>query len=51
MLQTLQGNELPKALNDYLLKQYHPNIWKDSYKTDGFISSCLWLIPCAFDSL
>jgi hypothetical protein len=30
MLQTLQGNNLPKALNGHFLKQYHPNMWQDA---------------------
>jgi hypothetical protein len=30
MLQTLQGEELPKALNDRFLKQYHPSVWQDA---------------------
>jgi hypothetical protein len=29
MLQTLQGVDLPKALNGRFLKQYHPNMWQD----------------------
>jgi hypothetical protein len=30
MLQTLQGDELSKALNGRFLKQYHPSVWKDT---------------------
>jgi hypothetical protein len=30
MLQTLQGEDLPKALNGLLLKQYHPNVSQDA---------------------
>jgi hypothetical protein len=30
LLQTLQGNDLPKALNVCFLKQYHPNMWQDA---------------------
>jgi hypothetical protein len=29
MLQTLQGVDLPKALNGCFLKQYHPSMWQD----------------------
>jgi hypothetical protein len=27
LLQTLQGKDLPKALNGRFLKQYHPSMW------------------------
>jgi hypothetical protein len=27
MLHTLQGEDLPKALNGHFLKQYHPSVW------------------------
>jgi hypothetical protein len=27
MLQTLQGDKLPEALNAHFLKQYHPSVW------------------------
>ena len=30
LLQTLQGKDLPKALNVPLLKQYHTSMWKDA---------------------
>jgi hypothetical protein len=30
MLQTLQGEDLPKALNVRFLKQYHPSMWRDA---------------------
>jgi hypothetical protein len=30
MLQTLQGEDLPKALNMRFLKQYHPTVWQDA---------------------
>jgi hypothetical protein len=30
MLQTLQGKNLPKALNGCFLKQYHPSMWQDA---------------------
>jgi hypothetical protein len=30
MLQTLQGEDLPKALNSHFLKQYHPSMWQDA---------------------
>jgi hypothetical protein len=30
MLQTLQGEDLPKALNGRFLKQYHPSMWQDA---------------------
>jgi hypothetical protein len=30
LLQTLQGKDLPKALNGRLLKKYHPSMWKDA---------------------
>jgi hypothetical protein len=30
VLQTLQGEDLPKALNGRLLKQHHPNMWQDA---------------------
>jgi hypothetical protein len=30
LLQTLQGKDLPKALNGRLLKQYHPSMWQDA---------------------
>jgi hypothetical protein len=29
LLQTLQGNDLPKTLNGRFLKQYHPSMWQD----------------------
>jgi ribonuclease HI len=29
LLQTLQGKDLPKALNGRFLKQYHPSMWQD----------------------
>jgi hypothetical protein len=29
-LQTLQGDELPKALNGCFLKLYHPSVWQDA---------------------
>jgi hypothetical protein len=32
MLQTLQGEILPKALNGRFFKQYYPNMWQDAYK-------------------
>jgi hypothetical protein len=32
MLQTLQGEDLPKALNGHFLKQYHPSMWQDAYE-------------------
>jgi hypothetical protein len=40
MLQTLQGDELPKALNGRVLKCYHPNVWEDTYITDVYTSGC-----------
>jgi hypothetical protein len=30
LLQTLQGKDLPKALNGRFLKQYHPSMWQDA---------------------
>jgi hypothetical protein len=30
LLQTLEGNDLPKALNGRFLKQYHPSMWQDT---------------------
>jgi hypothetical protein len=30
LLQTLQGKDLPKALNGRFLKQYHPSMWQDT---------------------
>jgi hypothetical protein len=30
LLQTLQGKDLPKALNGCFLKQYHPSMWQDA---------------------
>jgi hypothetical protein len=30
LLQTLQGKDLPKALNERFLKQYHPSMWQDA---------------------
>jgi hypothetical protein len=30
MLQTLQGEDLPKALNGHFLKHYHPSMWQDA---------------------
>jgi hypothetical protein len=30
MLQTLQGEDLPKALNGRFLKQYYPIVWQDA---------------------
>jgi hypothetical protein len=30
LLQTLQGRDLPKALNECFLKQYHPSMWQDA---------------------
>jgi hypothetical protein len=30
MLQTLQGEDLPKTLNGCFLKQYHPSMWQDA---------------------
>jgi hypothetical protein len=30
MLQTLQGEHLPKALNGRFLKQYHPSMWQNA---------------------
>jgi hypothetical protein len=29
LLQTLQGKDLPKALNERFLKQYHSSMWQD----------------------
>jgi hypothetical protein len=34
MLQTLQVDEFPKALNGHFLKQCHPSVWQDAYKID-----------------
>jgi hypothetical protein len=40
MLQTLQGEDLPKALNGRFLKQYHPSVrGKMLKKTDVVTSS------------
>jgi hypothetical protein len=30
MLQTLQGEDLPKAQNGHFLKQYRPSVWQDA---------------------
>jgi hypothetical protein len=30
LLQTLQGKDLLKALNERFLKQYHPSMWQDA---------------------
>jgi hypothetical protein len=30
LLQTLEGKDLPKALNECFLKQYHPSMWQDA---------------------
>jgi hypothetical protein len=30
LLQTLQGKDLPKALNEHFLKKYHPSMWQDA---------------------
>ena len=30
LLQTLQGKDLPNALNGHFLKQYHPSMWQDA---------------------
>jgi hypothetical protein len=30
MIQTLQGEDLPKALNGRFLKQYHSSMWQDA---------------------
>jgi hypothetical protein len=30
LLQTLQGKDLPKALNERFLKQYQPSMWQDA---------------------
>jgi hypothetical protein len=30
LLQTLQGKDLPKALNRCFLKKYHPSMWQDA---------------------
>jgi hypothetical protein len=30
LLQTLQGNDLPKMLKGRFLKQYHPSMWQDT---------------------
>jgi hypothetical protein len=30
LLQTLQGKDLPKALNGHFLKPYHPSMWQDA---------------------
>jgi hypothetical protein len=30
LLQTLQDNDLPKALNGRFLKHYHPSMWQDA---------------------
>ena len=30
MLQTLQGEDLPKAVNGRFLKKYHPSMWQDA---------------------
>jgi hypothetical protein len=30
LLQTLQGKDLPKALNGSFLKQYNPSMWQDA---------------------
>jgi hypothetical protein len=30
LLQTLQGKDLPKALNERFLKQYHPSMRQDA---------------------
>jgi hypothetical protein len=30
LLQTLQGKDLPKALNGRFLKQYHPSMWQNA---------------------
>jgi hypothetical protein len=30
LLQTLQGKDLPKALNGCFLKQFHPSMWQDA---------------------
>jgi hypothetical protein len=30
LLQTLQGKDLPKALNGCFLKHYHPSMWQDA---------------------
>jgi hypothetical protein len=30
LLQTLQGNDIPKTLNGCFLKQYHHSMWQDA---------------------
>jgi hypothetical protein len=30
LLQILQGKDLPNALNEHFLKQYHPSMWQDA---------------------
>ena len=30
MLEDLQGNKLPKALNGHFLKKYYPSMWQDA---------------------
>jgi hypothetical protein len=30
MMETLQGDKLPKALNGRFLKQYDPSVWQDA---------------------
>ena len=30
LFQTLQGKDLPKALNGHFLKQHHPSMWQDA---------------------
>jgi hypothetical protein len=32
MLEILQHEKLPKALNGRFLKQYYPSVWQDAYK-------------------
>jgi hypothetical protein len=39
MLQTLQGDELPKAFNGCFLKKYHLSVWQDAKKIDVLTSS------------
>jgi hypothetical protein len=34
MLQILQGEDLPKAVNRRFLKQHHPSMWQDAKGTD-----------------